>query len=276
VLHAISRKQHPLNTHAMRVVIGACARTRAPVHQSATRSKVANAAGFQRDDAASRCALGRSRFPARRSRRAAATWASRGALDAFATFSRGPRRPPATQLVEGFRSIWVPSPLSYDWAMTAVGGPPRATALRRGSGRATKTAPAGFSGPLASMSSGGDGPRGSRTLRDMIARAPIARGALASPNPSSCRPLTPLVIFAALVPLGGCAGLGADESDVTRLGVGDPCVVADEAEATFCRCDGPDPSGSYCDCPSGMRCEELVAIRAGAVSDPHAGSYCVY
>lgn len=183
----------------------------------------------------------------------------------------------------------------------------------------------------------------------MTPRAPIAR-APASPSPSTWRPLTPLVIFAALVPLGGCAALGPDGSDGTRIAVGDPCVAAAEAEVTFggfsefevniedggscgsgsnvclvhefrgratcpsgqadaeagacktpagdavavpveaqlperpaelgmicsCRCNGPDPSASYCDCPSGTRCQELVASGAGLVSDAYAGSYCVY
>ena len=178
----------------------------------------------------------------------------------------------------------------------------------------------------------------------------MARGALASPSLAARGSPARIFILVALVPLGGCAGLGAGESDVTRLGVGEPCIVTDESNIAFsgfselevniedggscgtggnvclthdfrgratcpsgqagaeagvcrtpagdavvvpveaqlperpaelgmicsCRCDGPDPNAHYCDCPSGMRCEELLSSRAGAVGDEYVGSYCVY
>jgi hypothetical protein len=43
-----------------------------------------------------------------------------------------------------------------------------------------------------------------------------------------------------------------------------------------CRCDGPDPSATYCECPLGMRCEELIRSSTPEADDDRAGSYCVY
>jgi hypothetical protein len=67
---------------------------------------------------------------------------------------------------------------------------------------------------------------------------------------------------------------------------GEPVVVpvepqlvgrsADVGMICSCRCDGPDPSASYCTCPSGMRCEELISSRSSGAFDELAGSYCVY
>jgi hypothetical protein len=45
----------------------------------------------------------------------------------------------------------------------------------------------------------------------------------------------------------------------------------DKAVYCSCRCDGPNPKGSYCDFPTGYVCEPLV--RSGG--DPYEGSYCI-
>jgi len=152
--------------------------------------------------------------------------------------------------------------------------------------------------------------------------------------------------FVMLVGVAACAALGAE--DETLLGIGDPCVVADEGFVEFsgfsenevniedggscgsssvclvhdfrgratcpsgqasgdegrclttagepvvvpvqpqlpdrpaeagmicsCRCDGPDPDASYCLCPAGMHCEELIRSGIGR-DDRYTGSYCVY
>jgi len=152
----------------------------------------------------------------------------------------------------------------------------------------------------------------------------------------------------ALLGAGACAALGTGSEDATLLGIGDPCIVGDEAFAEFsgfsehevniedggscgtssvclvhdfrgratcpsgqvsadeggclttegepvvvpvqpqlpdrpadvgmvcsCRCDGPDPDASYCQCPSGMRCEELIRSGSGR-DDRYTGSYCIY
>lgn len=41
-----------------------------------------------------------------------------------------------------------------------------------------------------------------------------------------------------------------------------------------CRCDGPDPDGRYCECPSGFTCTELLHD-IGLGDRELAGSYCV-
>jgi hypothetical protein len=48
------------------------------------------------------------------------------------------------------------------------------------------------------------------------------------------------------------------------------------ADAVYCscRCDGPDPNGRYCECPSGFVCAELVP-RLGLGREQLEGSYCV-
>jgi len=49
---------------------------------------------------------------------------------------------------------------------------------------------------------------------------------------------------------------------------------ADDAVYCSCRCDGPDESARYCECPSGFACVELVedlGLGAGQL----AGSYCI-
>jgi len=67
---------------------------------------------------------------------------------------------------------------------------------------------------------------------------------------------------------------------------GDPVVVAvapqlesrpaELAVVCSCRCDGPQPNVEYCECPSGMRCEQLVAPGAFRETEDLSGSYCVY
>lgn len=76
--------------------------------------------------------------------------------------------------------------------------------------------------------------------------------------------------------LPGTDGVGAGESvDVAVK----PWLVerpADDSVYCSCRCDGPDPNASYCECPSGYACEELVPT-LGASQDRQqlAGSYCI-
>ncbi|HVJ22126.1 MAG TPA: hypothetical protein VM686_42260 [Polyangiaceae bacterium] len=41
-----------------------------------------------------------------------------------------------------------------------------------------------------------------------------------------------------------------------------------------CRCDGPDPDGRYCECPSGFECQKL-APEVGFENRELAGSYCI-
>jgi hypothetical protein len=48
---------------------------------------------------------------------------------------------------------------------------------------------------------------------------------------------------------------------------------AEDAVYCSCRCDGPDPAGRYCECPSGFACVELVPKLSSA--QQLAGSYCV-
>lgn len=52
---------------------------------------------------------------------------------------------------------------------------------------------------------------------------------------------------------------------------------ADDAVYCSCRCDGPDKSARYCDCPSGFACQELVPkLSLGKEKlEQLAGSYCV-
>lgn len=49
---------------------------------------------------------------------------------------------------------------------------------------------------------------------------------------------------------------------------------ADDAVYCSCRCDGPDDSARYCECPSGFACVELVED-LGLGSGQLAGSYCI-
>jgi hypothetical protein len=41
-----------------------------------------------------------------------------------------------------------------------------------------------------------------------------------------------------------------------------------------CRCDGPDPDGRYCECPSGFVCERLVP-EVTELNRELSGSYCI-
>jgi len=55
-----------------------------------------------------------------------------------------------------------------------------------------------------------------------------------------------------------------------------PARPPEVAMVCSCRCDGPDPSASYCACPGGMRCEELIPSSTSGFGGDYAGSYCVY
>jgi len=80
------------------------------------------------------------------------------------------------------------------------------------------------------------------------------------------------------------SGQSAGDEGCTTPG-GEPVTVpvqaqlpgrpAEMAMVCSCRCNGPDPNADYCACPDGMRCEELIAVRANIGND-YAGSYCVY
>lgn len=49
---------------------------------------------------------------------------------------------------------------------------------------------------------------------------------------------------------------------------------AQDAVFCSCRCDGPDPSARYCECPSGFSCSQVVPeLSLGRAQLP--GSYCV-
>lgn len=64
---------------------------------------------------------------------------------------------------------------------------------------------------------------------------------------------------------------------VTRTAAASPeraGVGIKEAVYCSCRCDGPDPSARYCECPDGFVCEKLVDD-LGLGSAELAGSYCI-
>jgi hypothetical protein len=50
---------------------------------------------------------------------------------------------------------------------------------------------------------------------------------------------------------------------------------ADDAVYCSCRCDGPDPAGSYCQCDAGFECVERIAPLASGLDSDFVGSYCV-
>ena len=54
-----------------------------------------------------------------------------------------------------------------------------------------------------------------------------------------------------------------------------PDGPAESAVICTCRCDGPAGEGPFCDCPSGMACEPLLA-GGRPERDDVAGSYCVW
>jgi len=49
---------------------------------------------------------------------------------------------------------------------------------------------------------------------------------------------------------------------------------ADDAVYCSCRCDGPDEKASYCECPSGFACVELIED-IGIGPSQLSGSYCI-
>ena len=70
---------------------------------------------------------------------------------------------------------------------------------------------------------------------------------------------------------------GREEGEEIEVAV-DPWLVArppEDAVYCSCRCDGPDPSADYCECPSGYACRELVPDLGPLGSGNLAGSYCV-
>jgi hypothetical protein len=58
----------------------------------------------------------------------------------------------------------------------------------------------------------------------------------------------------------------------------DPQLLARRAEdhvICSCRCDGPDPSDSYCECPADMECARLVPYSDVPNTGSYVGSYCI-
>ena len=49
---------------------------------------------------------------------------------------------------------------------------------------------------------------------------------------------------------------------------------ADDAVYCSCRCDGPDKSARYCECPTGFSCEQVIP-KLGIGKEQLAGSYCI-
>lgn len=69
---------------------------------------------------------------------------------------------------------------------------------------------------------------------------------------------------------------GERAEDVITVPVQPQLVARRPGDAVYCscRCDGPDPNATYCECPSGFSCEPLIEelnLGAGQL----AGSYCV-
>jgi hypothetical protein len=68
------------------------------------------------------------------------------------------------------------------------------------------------------------------------------------------------------------------DSDVPLSIPVDPQLVARRAHDTVvcsCRCDGPDPDASYCQCPSGMECAPVAPGRGAPGEEAYVGSYCI-
>ena len=65
-------------------------------------------------------------------------------------------------------------------------------------------------------------------------------------------------------------------SDPVTVEVKPQLVNRKAADTVYCscRCDGPDPNGSYCECPSGYTCTELLKD-IGLGDKELAGSYCI-
>lgn len=86
-------------------------------------------------------------------------------------------------------------------------------------------------------------------------------------------------------PYGQSAEQAAGEQACSRPGPDgqvtvpvDPQLLARRAEDTVvcsCRCDGPDPSFDYCDCPSDMECARLVPEAPVSGGGAYVGSYCI-
>lgn len=72
-------------------------------------------------------------------------------------------------------------------------------------------------------------------------------------------------------------GLAGAPDETAPVTVAVPPAYADrppqDAAYCSCRCDGPDPSVDYCECPSGFSCEPLIEDLLSTKG--YAGSYCV-
>src|SRR6185503_7151776 len=69
---------------------------------------------------------------------------------------------------------------------------------------------------------------------------------------------------------------GTNNIDEIKVPI-DPQLVFRAAQDTVycsCRCQGPDKAASYCECPSGYVCEELVRD-VGVGKAQLVGSYCI-
>jgi hypothetical protein len=49
----------------------------------------------------------------------------------------------------------------------------------------------------------------------------------------------------------------------------------DVAVYCSCRCSGPDPKGSYCECPSGFECADIGVASQGDANVELSGKYCI-
>jgi hypothetical protein len=50
---------------------------------------------------------------------------------------------------------------------------------------------------------------------------------------------------------------------------------ASDAVYCSCRCDGPDKEASYCECPSGYSCQEMIEELGLGTDRQLTGSYCI-
>lgn len=68
---------------------------------------------------------------------------------------------------------------------------------------------------------------------------------------------------------------GVGEGEAVVVPVAPQLTGRPAADAVYCscRCAGPDPAASYCSCPEGTECVELVPNRG--LPSPYAGSYCL-
>jgi hypothetical protein len=74
-----------------------------------------------------------------------------------------------------------------------------------------------------------------------------------------------------------CSDSNATNVDEITVAVDPQRIERNALDTVYCscRCDGPDPSAKYCECPSGYDCTELVRELGLPGKAQLAGSYCV-